>query len=301
MSQSSKKPRLGFVGLGIMGAPIVRRLREQGYELKVWNLEQDYFDRVRDSGAEWADSPADVWKASEIVLVCVLGDDAIESVCFGESGFTKAEQGASVLIDLSTTSPQATVDLASRLKKDLQADWLDAPVSGGPKPAGAGELTVMVGGDKDAFDKVEPLLRHIGQNVTHMGDLGSGQKTKILNQAIVGANYILMAEILATCRAAGIDPDLLPVCLKGGLADSAILQRIYTQMSAEDFDPPRSYVRQVNKDLKSVTHFIEDLDLDLPLIEVAVRQYRRYADAGNEMEDGASVSRLYLDAKGGGR
>nr|WP_281351165.1 NAD-binding protein [Devosia marina] len=131
-----------------------------------------------------------------------------------------------------------------------------------------------------------------------MGPLGAGQKTKILNQAIVGANYILMAEILASCRAAGIDPDLLPVCLKGGLADSAILQRIYTQMSAEDFDPPRSYVRQVNKDLKSVEHFVHDLGLDLPLLDVAVRQYRRYAEAGNEMEDGASVSRLYQKTTG---
>ena len=301
MSQSFSKPRLGFVGLGIMGAPIVQRLREQGFELTVWNLEEDYFDRVKDSGAKWVNSPAEVWKASDIVLVCVLGDDAIASVCFGEAGFAGARQGASMLIDLSTTSPDATADLAPRLKKELGADWLDAPISGGPKPARAGELTVMVGGNRTAFERAEPLLREIGQNVTHMGDLGTGQKTKILNQAIVGANYILMAEILATCRAAGIDPDLLPVCLKGGLADSAILQRIYTQMSAEDFDPPRSYVRQVDKDLKSVKHFVEEMGLELPLIEVAVRQYRQYAEAGNQMEDGASVSRLYQDAQGQGR
>ena len=290
---TSKKPRLGMVGLGIMGAPIAQRMREQGYDLTVWNLEPEYFDRVKDSGAEWANSPAEVWKASDIVLVCVLGDDAIESVCFGQSGFTAAGRGADILVDLSTTSPEATLKLASRLEKETGAQWLDAPMSGGPGPARDGELTVMAGGSEAAFRKAETLLRKIGQNVTRMGDLGSGQKTKILNQAIVGANYILMVEILATCRAAGIDADLLPVCLKGGLADSAILQRIYTQMSAEDFDPPRSYARQVNKDLKSVTHFVDDLGLNLPLIDVAVRQYRLYAEAGNEMEDGASVSRLY--------
>ena len=294
---SSRKPRLGLVGLGIMGAPIAQRLREKGYELTVWNLEPEYYDRVRESGAKWADSPAEVWQAADIVLVCVLGDDAIESVCFGESGFASAEKGARLLIDLSTTSPEATTKLAARLKKQNGAQWVDAPISGGPKPAREGELTVMAGGDVAAYQAAEPLLRVVGQNVTHMGDLGSGQKTKILNQAIVGANYILMAEILATCRAAGIDPDLLPVCLKGGLADSAILQRIYTQMSAEEFDPPRSYVRQVNKDLKSVTHFLHELGLELPLIDIAVRQYRRYAEAGNEMEDGASVSRLYQDTE----
>jgi 3-hydroxyisobutyrate dehydrogenase len=295
---ASKRPRLGLVGLGIMGAPIGRRLRHQGYELTVWNLEPEYFDRVRDSGATWAESPAEVWKACDIVLVCVLGDDAIESVCFGDAGFATAGEGAKLLIDLSTTSPEATLKLAAQLKKKAGAEWIDAPISGGPKPAGEGELTVMAGGDKTAFEKAEPLLRELGQNVTHMGELGSGQKTKILNQAIVGANYILMAEVLATCRAAGIDPELLPVCLKGGLADSAILQRIYTQMTAEDFDPPRSYVRQVNKDLQAVTHFVEDLGLDLPLIDIAVRQYRRYAEADNDMEDGASVSRLYQDAGG---
>jgi 3-hydroxyisobutyrate dehydrogenase-like beta-hydroxyacid dehydrogenase len=287
--------RLGMVGLGIMGAPIAERLREQGYELTVWNLEPERFDKVKDSGAKWVDSPAEVWRNADVVLVCVLGDAAIESVCFGDAGFATAGQGTKVLIDLSTTSPEATLQLASRLKSELGADWIDAPMSGGPQPARQGELTLMTGGDAELCQAAEPILRDIGQNVTRMGDLGNGQKTKILNQAIVGANYILMAELLATCQAAGIDPDLLPVCLKGGLADSAILQRIYTQMSAEDFDPPRSYVRQVNKDLKSVAHFVEDLGLDLPLIDVAVRQYRRYAEAGNDMEDGASVSRLYQE------
>lgn len=295
---NAEKPRLGLVGLGIMGAPIAQRLRERGYELTVWNLEPEYFDRVKDSGAQWVASPAEVWTAADIVLVCVLGDDALESVCLGETGFASAGKGAKVLIDLSTTSPDATLKLAARLGDQTGAQWLDAPISGGPKPARDGELTVMVGGDAAAFGEAESLLREIGQNVTHMGDLGLGQKTKIINQAIVGANYILMAEMLATCRAAGIDPDLLPVCLKGGLADSAILQRIYTQMSAEDFDPPRSYVRQVDKDLKSVTHFVEELGLELPLVDVAIRQYHRYADADNGMEDGASVSRLYQNAEG---
>ncbi|WP_417580741.1 NAD(P)-dependent oxidoreductase [Pelagibacterium sp.] len=290
---ASNEPRLGLVGLGIMGAPIAQRLCERGYDLSVWNLEPEYFDRVRESGAKWAETPAEVWKASDIVLVCVLGDDAIDSICFGKDGFVSAGNGANLLVDLSTTSPEATVRFAKRLNDKLGADWVDAPISGGPKPARDGELTVMAGGNAGAFGKVESVLHEIGQNVTRMGELGSGQKTKILNQAIVGANYILMAEILATCKAAGIDPDLLPVCLKGGLADSAILQRIYTQMTAEDFDPPRSYVRQVYKDLKSVVGLVDDLALDLPLIDIAVAQYRRYAEAGNDMEDGASVSRLY--------
>lgn len=285
--------RLGIVGLGIMGTPIVERLAEMGYALTVWNLEPEAFGRVKDTGAQWADTPAEVWRNSDVVFVCVLGDEAIESVCFGENGFAESDGGARLLVDLSTTSPQVTVKLAKKLKDKLGADWVDAPMSGGPQPARKGELTFMIGGDENHCAGVEPILRDIGQNVTRMGRIGDGQKTKILNQAIVGANYILMAELLAACKATGIDPDLLPVCLKGGLADSAMLQRIYTQMSADDFDPPRSYVRQVNKDLKSVSKFVDQLGLSLPLLDIAVKQYDRYARAGNDMEDSASVSRLY--------
>jgi 3-hydroxyisobutyrate dehydrogenase len=286
---------IGLVGLGIMGTHISLRLRDQFYALTVWNLEPERFEGVKTSGAQWAASPKAVWEASDVLLTCVLGDDAIESVCFGKAGFAEAEHGANLLIDLSTTSPEATGRLAPRLKGELSADWIDAPMSGGPLPAREGNITLMVGADPGTFERAEPLLRAIGANVTRMGGIGAGQKTKILNQQIVGVNYILMAELLATARAAGIDPDLLVKCLSGGLADSAILQRIFTQMAARDFEEPRSYARQVNKDLKSVSHFVEDLGLDLPLTQLAVSIYRRYADAGNEMQDGASVSRLYED------
>lgn len=287
------KPRLGLVGLGIMGAPIALNLARRGYEVTAWNLEPERYEAVREGGVVWADSPAELWSNSDIALTCVLGDDALESVIFGDKGFVRGKPGAKLLVDLSTSSPRATLDLAPRLKSETGADWLDAPMSGGPQPAGEGKLSLMVGGDAAVFTANETLLCDIGANVTHIGALGAGQKMKIINQAIVGVNYILMAELLATARAAGIDPKLLPVCLKGGLADSAILQRIYTQMMDDDFDPPRSYARQVNKDLKSVHKFLDQLGLDMPLIELSVERYAEFAEAGNDMADSASVSRLY--------
>lgn len=285
--------RVGLVGLGIMGAPIARRLRQNAVPLKVWNLEPDRYAEVRSSGAEWAESPAEVWRSSEVVMTCVLGDDAIESVCLGDHGFAAAEgSGATVLVDLSTTSPEATESLAAGLAKVTGAKWVDAPMSGGPQAAEEGNLTLMIGGDEAVCAYVMPLLELLSANVTRMGELGAGQKTKIVNQAIVGANYVLMAEILAVMRTAGMDPALLPDALRGGMADSTILQRIYTQMAAEDFDPPRSYARQLSKDLKSVTSFVEALGLDLPVTLTGARRYRDWAN-GNGMQDGASVSRLY--------
>lgn len=292
--QFDASARIGLVGLGIMGTPLAQRFLAKGMNLTVWNLEPERYDLVKDHGAVWAESPADVWAASDVTFVCVLGDHAIESVCLGDHGFAKAD-GSSVLVDFSTTSPEATVRIAPLLKTANGADWVDAPMSGGPQAALDGNLTLMIGGDEATCDNVMPLLSLVAENITRMGNLGAGQMTKILNQAIVGVNYVLMAELLATAKAAGIDPQLLPGCLKGGMADSTILQRIYTQMAAEDFDPPRSYARQLNKDLKSVENFVGDLGLDLPVIASAIQKYRAFTEAGNEMEDGASISRYYED------
>ena len=285
--------RIGLVGLGIMGAPMALRLRDRGFALTAWNLEPERYDVVRDAGVTWADSAADVWKASDVVIVCVLGDDALESVCFGETGFATSGGGARLLIDTSTTSPAATARLAPKLKEQLGADWIDAPMSGGPGAARDGTLTLMIGGDETACAASAPLLEAIAGNVTRMGDRGAGQVTKILNQAIVGVNYILMAELLTIARNADIDPDLLGKCLQGGMADSTILQRIFPQMAHSDFDPPRSTAKQVNKDLKSVIAFLEELGLSLPVIDTSVARYREWAEDGNLAQDGAAVSRLY--------
>jgi 3-hydroxyisobutyrate dehydrogenase len=280
--------RLGMIGLGIMGAPMVRRLRARGFEVTAWNLEPERFDTVRASGAHWADSPAAVRAATDVVMLCILGDAAIESVCLGPNGLSSSA-GADIVIDFSTTSADTTRKVAAA----LGINWLDVPMSGGPGAAEEGNLTLMAGGDAALYQQMAPVLQSLAGNMTHMGPLGAGQMTKVINQAIVGANYVLMGEVLAMAEAAGIDAGRLAACLKGGMADSTILQRIFTQMQARDFDPPRSYARQLNKDLHAVEKVAKGLGLALPVLEAGIAQYDRYASAGNEMEDGASVSRLY--------
>ncbi len=280
--------RLGFIGLGIMGVPMVRRLRAQGWEVTAWNLEPDRFDEVRASGVGWADSPSAVRAAADVVMLCILGDAAIESVCLGPNGLSSAS-GAGILVDFSTTSAETTRRVAAK----LDMDWLDAPMSGGPQAAEEGKLTIMAGGDAALYEQLRPVLADLGGNTTLMGPLGAGQMTKVINQAIVGTNYVLMAEVLAMAETAGIDAGKLAACLRGGMADSTVLQRVFTQMRARDFDPPRSYARQLNKDLHMVEKVVKELGLELPVVAAGVAQYDRYTSAGNEMEDGASVSRLY--------
>jgi len=287
-------PRIGFVGIGIMGAPMVRRLLAKGWQVSVWNLEPERYAHV--PGATVLDSPAAVRAASDIVIFCVLHGDAVEECCFGPHGLARTPSGASLLIDTSTINPDRTLALAERLKQQTGMGWVDAPISGGPAAAGEGQLTIMMGGAAADVTRAEAVLADLAANLTHIGPLGAGQTTKIINQAIVGVGYVLMGEVLALAEASGIDAARLPAALAGGMADSTVLKRIYPQQQARDYDPPRGYARQLDKDLKNVLAFIADLGLDLPLVARAAARYHDFAH-DNEMVDGAAVARLYERAK----
>ena len=282
--------RIGLVGLGIMGVPIAKRLAGLGHAVTAWNLEPERFDLVSQAGVQWAQTPARVRAASDIVLLCVLGDDAVEACVFGPDGFLAAD-GAGVLIDLSTTSPEATARLAPRAAGQ-GLKWIDAPMSGGPGAIEEGGLTLLLGGDVDLCAAVRPVLDAIASNITRMGASGAGQRAKVLNQAIVGVNYMLMAELCAMARAGGIDPAQLPGALAGGMADSTILQRILPQMAARDYTPPRGYARQLAKDLAAVQGFADGLDLDLPVLARAIADYRAFAQ-DHPMADGAEIAETY--------
>jgi len=284
------RPRIGFVGIGIMGAPMVRRLLHQGWQVSVWNLESERYAEV--PGATVLESPAAVRAASEIVIFCVLHGDAVEQCCFDSHGMVQSKSGAALLIDCSTINPDRTLALAERLKRETGMGWVDAPISGGPAAAGEGHLTIMMGGADSDVERARSVLADLASNLTHIGPLGAGQTAKIINQAIVGVGYVLMGEALALAEAAGIDAARLPAALAGGMADSTVLKRIYPQQQARDYDPPRGYARQLDKDLKNVLAFVQELGLDLPLVARAAARYHEFAD-GNEMVDSAAVARLY--------
>ena len=287
------KPRIGFIGIGIMGEAMTRRLLDQGYDVTVWNLEPERLDTVVPHGAKPAASPAAVAAASDVVMLCVLHMAAVERCMFAEDGVAAGGSSAKLVIDLSTADPEGTRQAAIRLKQSTGAGWVDAPVSGGPQLARTGAMTVMAGGCDEDFAAARPLLAEMAGNVTHMGPVGAGQTTKIINQAIVGTGYVVMAEALMLAEAAGIDAARLPQCLAGGHADSSLLQRLYPQMQQRAFEPPASYARQLLKDLKAVKAFSRDLGLDLKVIEQAVQRYAAYVELGHEMSDSAAVVKLY--------
>ncbi len=286
--------RIGFVGIGIMGAPMVRRLMARGRQVSVWNLEPERYAEV--PGAAVLDSPAAVRANSDIVIFCVLNADAVEQCCFGPLGLVQAQAGADLLIDCSTVNPDDTLKLAERLKQQTGMSWVDAPISGGPAAAAEGQLTIMAGGDEEHVARAGAVLGDLAANFTHIGALGAGQTAKIINQAIVGVGYVLMGETLALAEAAGIDAARLPAALAGGMADSTVLKRIYPQQQARDYEPPRGYARQLDKDLKNVLAFVKAHGLDLPLVSEAAERYHDFA-GDNPMLDSAAVARLYEKPK----
>jgi 3-hydroxyisobutyrate dehydrogenase len=287
------KPSLGFIGLGLMGTAMSLRLLEKGFALNVWNLEPERISAVAQAGATAMESPAAVTRASDIVLMCVLHTQAVEQCVFGPSGVAAAADAAKLLVDHSTIDPAKSRVFAARLRAETGMGFIDAPVSGGPHAARHGTLTVMAGGDARDIAAAQAVMADISANFTHAGASGAGQMAKMINQAIVGTTYVLMAEALMLAEASGIDAAKLPQCLAGGHADGSLLQQLYPRMQARAFEPPLAYARQLLKDMHAVQAEIRQCGLALPVIERAIEQHRAYVAKGNEMADPASIVRLY--------
>jgi 3-hydroxyisobutyrate dehydrogenase len=290
----ANKPKLGFIGIGLMGEAMTLRLLDKGYSVTVWNLEPERLSTVVPFGAVAAGSPAEVTAVADVVLMCVLNTEAVASCVFGANGIATKARAGQRLLDLSTADPAATRELAARLKRDTDMHWVDAPLSGGPPAARNGTMTVMAGGDAEDIEAIRPLMQNMAGNFTHMGPVGAGQTAKIINQTIVGAGFVVMAEALALAETAGIDAARLPACLSGGLADSPLLQRIYPQMLARNFEPPTSYARQLLKDLKAVKDFAHGLGLELPVLAAATERYATHCQHGGAMRDSAAIIDLYV-------
>lgn len=288
-----KKPGIGIIGLGIMGTAMSLRLLEQGWPVTVWNLEPERVPPLVAAGAVSADSPESVTAASDIVILCVLHTEAVRSCVFGAQGIAGAATADKLLIDHSTIDPAATRAMAQQLRNETGMRWVDAPVSGGPLQSRSGTLTVMAGGEAIDIESIRAVMADLAINFTHIGPSGAGQTAKMINQLIVGSGYVVLAEALTLAEAAGVNAQALPQCLAGGHADSSLLKQLYPQMQARDFEPPRSYARQLLKDLKAVTAYAHELQLSLPMLEAATRRYIDYVEQGNGMKDTASIVNSY--------
>ena len=232
------KPRIAYIGIGLMGLPMTRRLLSLGYAVTVYDIAPAQIEQACAAGANAAASAAGAMAGADVVLVNLPTPAAVETAVFGADGAAIAMKPPQLLVDFSTIKVKQGKDFAARLKAQSGCAWIDTPVSGGPPASAAGTLTIMCGGDSPAdIERIRPLMADVSQRFTHMGPMGSGLAAKMLNQLIVGSLHVVLAEAASMAEAAGIDAARLPECLAGGYADGPLFQSIYPRMVQRDFAP----------------------------------------------------------------
>jgi len=287
---------VGFVGLGLMGEGFTHRLVEMGHHVVGFDIDPAKVKVAAGWGVEPASSAAAVAEAAGAIIVCVINTAAVEDATTGPRGFTAAGHlNGKTCIDVSTTELEATHRIAATLAA-RGMDFVDAPVSGGPGAAKAGSLAIMAGGSDAAIAKVGSLMREFG-SFTHMGGVGTGQATKLVNQTIVLTNYCVLAEALRLAQAYGVDAAKIPEALKAGFAGSNMLGPIFPQMLADDFKP-RGFARQVLKDLEMLQGAARDKHVAMPMASQALTLYRLLNASGRAEWDAASVVSLYPREEG---
>ena len=283
---------VGFIGLGLMGQGFTRRLTEKGYRVVGFDIEEAKTRAASDWGVMPAKNAAEVAQACDIILVSVINTAAVEDVALGSNGIVAAGRGeGKILVDHSTTELEATQRIASALGERCGMMFVDAPVSGGPGAAKAGTLAIMAGGADAAIARIAPLMRDLGK-MTHMGPVGTGQATKLVNQTLVLTNFCVLAEALRLAQAHGVEARKIPEALATGHAGSNLLAAVFPQMIDEDF-APRGFARQVLKDLEMLQAAARDRHLAMPMASQALTLYRLLIAAGKSELDATAVVTLY--------
>ncbi len=280
---------VGFIGLGLMGAGFCKRLVASGRKVVGYDLDPNRRSEAQALGVEVVGSPAEVARRARQICIAVTTTKAVDAVIAGKDGVLGAAPAGAVVIDFSTTEIAVTKKLAAALAAKSIA-FIDAPVSGGPPAAEAGTLAIMAGGAKEAVEEVRPLVELFGL-FTHMGDVGAGQATKLVNQALCLTNYCIVAEGLRLAEAYGVDASRIPAALAPGLGNSAVLQVMLPRMIAQDF-APRGYARQVLKDLEMLTEAGREHHLAMPMVAQATTLYRMLVGQGHSELDAIAVVKV---------
>ncbi|MGQ4877304.1 NAD(P)-dependent oxidoreductase [Billgrantia sp. LNSP4103-1] len=287
------QPRLGFIGIGLMGDPMTRRLLAAGFSVTVWNRTADKAEPLREAGAQVADTIGALVEHVDVVMLCLANTDVVESVVFGEGGVAAHGRAGQRLVDLSSSDPAATRDFSRRLVQACSMRWVDAPVSGGVAGAAAGSLAIMCSGEPEDVEAVRPLLAPLSARMTHMGPVGAGQVTKVCNQMIVGCQTAVIAEMVALAEASGVDASRLTEALAGGFADSKPFQILTPRMAASEYVNPSWHLRTLLKDLDMAIAQSQRAGTATPMSGLAAQLMRAHAGHGHAEHDPATLVEAY--------
>jgi 3-hydroxyisobutyrate dehydrogenase len=281
--------KLGFIGLGAMGAPMATNLLKAGHELAVWNRTSEKVDPLVEAGARRADSPADAASDTRATILMVTNAEAVQEILFGDKGVVQELPAGAAVINMGTIGAVATTRIAKTLG-DLGYRMLDAPVTGSTPVAAAGELNIMVGGDEQTFEEFEPVLAAMGEKISHMGEVGSGAHMKLINNLILGATMAVLSEGLALGEAAGIQVEKQLEVLAEGAA-SGVAQRKSGNLISRSYEPQFKLSHEL-KDLYYALELGRELEGPLPITALVSQLYsagmKEHAD-----DDLSAVAEVY--------
>jgi 3-hydroxyisobutyrate dehydrogenase-like beta-hydroxyacid dehydrogenase len=279
--------KVGFVGLGVMGGGVARRLLDAGHRLRVWNRTREKADWLLDAGARWADSPREVAEASELVFTMVTNTPAVRAVCEGPDGILAGLAPGKVYVDMSTASPANTRALAERVEQ-LGAHMLDAPVSGSVSTLEEGKLSIMVGGDADVFERAKPILEAIGPKVFHLGPNGAAVTMKIATNLSLAVQMLAFSEGVLLAEKSGIPRETaVEVLLASVIASPMVAYR--GPFVLEQPDEPWFDVNMMQKDMNLALELGRELDVPLPTTAVTNELLTAARGMGLEDKDFAVV------------
>jgi 3-hydroxyisobutyrate dehydrogenase-like beta-hydroxyacid dehydrogenase len=274
--------RIGFIGMGLMGVPMAGHLVDAGHEVRVWNRTPGKASPLLERGAIAADSPADAAANSEFTITIVSDSQDVQEVVAGPGGAGEGAKSGSIIIDMSTISPATSKALAAELKP-RGIDFLDAPVTGGVAGAEAGTLSILVGGEKAAYDRALPVLEILGGNVTHVGPSGAGHTAKLANQMLVAGCMIGVSEALVFAKKAGLDLDAWFSAVENGAGASWHLSNMGPKVIAGDFSAGYM-VKHHQKDLRLILETAAETASVAPMVGLVAQLYRSVqADGGEEL------------------
>jgi 3-hydroxyisobutyrate dehydrogenase len=288
--------RIGFLGLGTMGAAMAANLARAGFEVVAWNRSPGRAPELDDLGVARRETPADVARSTDAVVVCVSDTPDVEGVLFGAAGLAEGATSGQLVIDCSTISPSATRGFASRLAAAGVA-LVDAPVSGGSEGAQKATLTIFCGGDAAAVERARPILAAMGKTITHVGPSGGGQAVKAVNQVILAGTYLGVAEGIVLAMKAGLDVPQVVEALGGGAAQSWVLANRSERMRTNDY-PLGFKVALHRKDLGIALEMAREMGAELPVAEMAAEFETDLVGGGHAEDDMSALARVIRERSG---
>jgi 2-hydroxy-3-oxopropionate reductase len=284
------KPKIGFIGIGIMGLPMAQNLIKAGYPLIAYDLNKEALANLVQEGAQKGESCAQIAGNCDIIITMLPNSPDVKQVILAEGGVLEGVRKGQILIDMSSIAPLVSQSVAKELAKK-GVDMLDAPVSGGQEKARSGTLAIMVGGQEEVFNQCKPILEVMGKPVL-VGAIGAGQTTKLVNQAIVAVNIAVVAEALLLGKKAGVDPERIFDAIKGGLAGSQCLTDKAPRMFGASYDPGFRIKLHV-KDLTNVLETSQALHNAMPLTAQVMEMMQTLMAEGHTEVDHGGLALFY--------